>query len=227
MVANEARDVPLLNGYGTAEARWARLGPYYAIFPIEFASAAVNAFSKPGDVVLDPFSGRGTVAFVSMISGREGVGCDINPVAWLYAAAKIDPHPSCNDVMVRIDEVARAVRERDQEPANEFQSLAYGARPLGFINAARRELRWRECRLDRTVAAFLIHYLHAKLGHGLSNQLGAVTALAPDYSVRWWRARGLVSPPDVDPVSFLRVRVAWRYAKGRTRARRARPGLPR
>ncbi len=214
MSTNGSRDVPALTGFRTAESRWARLGPYYAMFPIEFARQVVEAFSKHGDMVLDPFCGRGTAPYVAMVSGRGAAGCDINPVAWLYAAVKTDPHPSLADVIRRIDEIGRAVRERDCRPADEFQELAFARRALGFINAARRELRWRDNALDRTIAALLLHYLHAKLGQGLSNQLRPTKAMCPDYSVRWWRKRGLTTPPDIDAAAFLHHRAAWRYAKG-------------
>ena len=115
---------------------------------------------------------------------------------------------------VALEKLPGAARPRDRCPGNEFQSLAFAPNALGFINAARRELQWRESRLDRTVAAFLLHYLHAKLGQGLSNQMRPSRAMCPDYSVRWWRARGLTTPPAVDAASFLTERVAWRYAKG-------------
>ena len=166
MSASGSRDVPALTGFGTADSRWARLGPYYAMFPVEFARQVVQALSKRGDIVLDPFCGRGTAPYVAMVSGRGAAGCDINPVAWLYSAAKTNPHPSLTDVARRIDELASAVRTRDRKPADEFQALAYGPRALGFINAARRELRWHDSTLDCTVAALLLHYLHAKLGQG-------------------------------------------------------------
>ena len=208
------RDVPNLTGFGTAESRWARLGPYYAMFPVEYARHVIETFSRRGDTVLDPFCGRGTAPYVAMVSGRGAVGCDINPVAWLYAAAKTSPHPSHRDVDRRIEEIACAVSARDREADDEFQALAYGPRALGFINSARRELRWRESVVDRTVAALLLHYLHAKLGGGLSNQLRPTRAMCPDYSVRWWRKRGLADPPDIDAATFLRERAAWRYAKG-------------
>ena len=174
MSTNGSRDVPALTGFRTAESRWARLGPYYAMFPMEFARQVVEAFSKHGDMVLDPFCGRGTAPYVAMVSGRGAAGCDINPVAWLYAAVKTDPHPSLADVIRRIDEIGRAVRERDCRPADEFQELAFARRALGFINAARRELRWRDNALDRTIAALLLHYLHAKLG------AGPLESVAPD-----------------------------------------------
>lgn len=206
--------VPALTGFSTAESRWARLGPYYAMFPVDFAREVVDAFSQPGDTVLDPFCGRGTAPYVAMISGRQAAGCDINPVAWLYAVVKTRPHPSLADVARRIDEINSATYRRDRQPDNEFQAFAYGPRALGFINAARRELQWQEGSLDRTIAALLIHYLHAKLGGGLSNQMRPSKAMSPDYSIRWWRQRGLTTPPDVDPAAFLRDRAAWRYAKG-------------
>ena len=214
MTITGSRDMPDLTGFSTAESRWARLGPYYAMFPVDFVRNVIHNFSQCGETVLDPFCGRGTAPYVAMISDRGAIGCDINPVAWVYAAAKTDPHPSFADVERRIREIAAAVKVHDRRPATEFQKLAYGPKVLGFINSARRELRWRESRLDRTVAAFLLHYLHAKLGQGLSNQLRPTRAMCPDYSVRWWRKHGLVSPPNLDPVSFLIERAAWRYALG-------------
>lgn len=203
-----------LKGFGTAEARWARLGPYYAMFPVVFACEVIEAFSQPGDTVVDPFCGRGTAPYVAMVSGREAAGCDVNPVAWVYTAAKTTPHVCGNDVDRRIGDIYRGVRRSDRKADNEFQALAFGTRALGFINAARRELQWRDSTVDLTVAALLIHYLHAKLGQGLSNQMRPSKATSPAYSIRWWRSKGLSAPPDVDPVAFLRKRAAWRYAKG-------------
>ena len=176
-----------LNGFRTAEARWARLGPYYAMFPMGFAREVIGTFSRRGDTVVDPFCGRGTAPYISMISGRGAAGCDINPVAWVYAATKTRPHPSLDDVARRIDDMNRGARNRDRKPENEFQALAFAPQALGFINTARRELQWRENVLDRTVAALMIHYLHAKLGQGLSNQMRPAKATAPDYSIRWWK----------------------------------------
>ena len=207
-------DVPALSGFKTPEGRWARLGPYYAMFPVAFAREVVGAFSQPGETVLDPFCGRGTAPYVAMVSGRGAVGCDLNPVAWVYACAKTDPDPSLEQTCSRVTQIAGAVRSRDRQPDDEFQTLAFCPQALGFIKAARRELRWRESRLDRTVAGLLLHYLHGKLGQCLSNQLRPTRAMGPDYSVRWWRQHNMTEPPDLDPGVFLRGRAEWRYSKG-------------
>lgn len=61
--------------------------------------------------------------------------------------------------------------------------------------------------------AFLLIYLHGKLGQALSNQMRQTKAMGPAYSVRWWKARGL-RPPDIDCREFLLSRIRWRYEKG-------------
>lgn len=193
------------------------------MFPVSFAEQVITRLSRVGETVIDPFCGRGTAPFIAMIYGRDAIGCDINPVAWIYSQAKTSPHPNADDVITRIREIKEGASTADAEPKNEFQQLAFCRSVLGFINAARRELNWRTSELDRTVAAFLLQYLHDKKGAGLSNQLRHSRALAPKYSVRWWRKNGHQIPPEVEPVEFLSSRVTWRYAKGipRTRTRKS------
>ena len=200
--------------FSTAEGRWARFGPYYAMFPIPFAERVISVMTEKGDTVIDPFCGRGTAPYIAMVYGRKAIGCDINPVAWLYSKTKTDPHPDPEAVKNRILQVRDAATGDDRKPGNRFQEMAFCGPALGFIRAARRELNWRECRLDRTVAAMLLQHLHDKRGSGLSNQLRHSRALAPDYSIRWWRGNGHAKPPEIEPADFLTKRVTWRYAKG-------------
>lgn len=54
-------------------------------------SAAVDAFTAPGDVVLDPFVGGGTSAVESLSRGRRFVGFDINPLAVFLTQVKTEP----------------------------------------------------------------------------------------------------------------------------------------
>lgn len=201
-------------GFATAEARWARLGPYYAMFPIRFAQDAIDRFTDPGDLVLDPFCGRGTAPYAAMVAGRDALACEINPVAWVYAATKTAPAPDPEAVKRRIRDIADSIKSEDREPRSEFQTLAFCGTVLGFLHAARRELRWRYDATDRTVAALILHYLHSKIPQGLSNQMRHCRAMSPNYCVRWWNSNGYETPPEVDPVGFLNSRVDWRYRKG-------------
>ena len=68
---------------------------YLASFPAALAHAFIARYSRPGDVVLDPFSGRGTTPLQACAEGRIGVGNDLNPFAHLLTAAKVDaPSPA-------------------------------------------------------------------------------------------------------------------------------------
>ena len=56
---------------------------YLASFPAALTHAFIARYSRPGDVVLDPFSGRGTTPLQACAEGRIGVGNDLNPFAHL------------------------------------------------------------------------------------------------------------------------------------------------
>src|SRR5436190_19031138 len=64
---------------------------YLASFPAALAHAFIGRYSRRGDVVLDPFSGRGTTPLQACAEGRIGVGNDLNPLAYLLTAAKVEP----------------------------------------------------------------------------------------------------------------------------------------
>jgi hypothetical protein len=64
---------------------------YLASFPAALAHAFIARYTRPGDVVLDPFSGRGTTPLQACAEGRIGVGNDLNPLAHVLTAAKIGP----------------------------------------------------------------------------------------------------------------------------------------
>jgi len=200
--------------YNTAARRWQGVGPYYAMFPTGFADSVVARYTTPGDIVFDPFAGRGTAVFSAAHQGREGIGIEINPVGWVYGKTKLRPAAQ-SEVAVRFHELGRLAPNYHSaaEALPTFFHHCYSRRTREFLLAARENLDWRKSSVDRTAMALLLVYLHGKRGQALSNQMMQTKAMAPDYAVRWWCERGLV-PPDLDPVDFLLSRLGWRYAKG-------------
>jgi site-specific DNA-methyltransferase (cytosine-N4-specific) len=55
------------------------LGAHFATFPIELIQPCILASSEPGDYVLDPFFGSGTVGLSSIDNSRNFVGIELNP----------------------------------------------------------------------------------------------------------------------------------------------------
>lgn len=199
----------------TAVGRWAGLGPYYAMFPTEFAFGVVEDLTGPGGAVLDPFAGRGASIYAAAASGRSGIGIEINPVGWLYGRVKLAP-ASKGRILNRLEQLGDIAVSADvqlPESTRDFFTLCYSPTVLRFLTTCRDALRWRESKVDATLMAIILVYLHGKRPASLSNQMRQGKAMSPAYSIRWWRKNRL-RPPDLDPVEFLRKRIEWRYAKG-------------
>lgn len=213
---------PSLN---TPVGRWAGFGPYYAMFPVDFAFETVRNYCPEGGRVFDPFAGRGSSIYAAAAQERFGLGIELNPVGWVYCQAKLHP-ASEENVLKRLHELGAMAKERDRSVSGimgampEFFRLCYTPRVLKFLLLVRRELHWRGDATDTTLMAILLVYLHAKAGSGLSNQMRQSKSMSPPYAVRWWREQG-TKAPDIDPVEWLESRIRWRYQTGLPNLRRA------
>jgi len=69
-----------------------RLTHYLFRFPAKFhppvARALVNGYTKPGDRVLDPFCGSGSLLVEAAVAGRNAIGTDVDPLAVFVSRAK-------------------------------------------------------------------------------------------------------------------------------------------
>ena len=65
------RSVWTVNTQGFKEA-------HFAVFPEKLIEPCILAGSRPGDLVLDPFSGAGTTLLVALKHGRRGIGVELN-----------------------------------------------------------------------------------------------------------------------------------------------------
>jgi len=66
------------------------MAPYAGRMTPQIAHWLIRAFSNKREVILDPFCGIGTVPLEANLLGRNSVGFDLNPYAYLVANAKMD-----------------------------------------------------------------------------------------------------------------------------------------
>lgn len=74
---------------------------YPARFSPAFVGAVIEEFSKPGDLVLDPYIGGGTTAVEALARGRRCVGNDINSLSIFVSRVKTTPLPADSAQIVR------------------------------------------------------------------------------------------------------------------------------
>jgi hypothetical protein len=187
------------------------------MFPERFAQHWISEMSAPGDLVLDPFCGRGTTPFQALLQDRRALASDTNAVAYCVTRAKINA-PSKARVLRRLAQLRRdydptAEAQRTQ-PLPEFFGFAFAPTTLNQLLYLRRRLRWRTSDTDAFIAALLLGSLHGESDRSaayLSNRMPRTISTKPQYSIRWWTRYGF-EPPERDAFGILRQRVDFRYA---------------
>ncbi len=64
-------------------------GAHFATFPPQLVEPCIQASTRPGDFVLDPFFGSGTVGLVAQEIDRQYVGIELNPAYVAMAAERL------------------------------------------------------------------------------------------------------------------------------------------
>jgi len=170
---------------------------YLASFPAALSHAFIARYSRPGDVVLDPFSGRGTTPLQACAEGRIGVGNDLNPFAHLLTAAKVEPATAA-EARTRLARLglawpATAARWRALGAAMQADPGAGGPAPvpaevaLAFHPTTFAQLLYvrdaldLDDRVDRFLAAAITGILHGKSATYLSDLMPNTFSMAPRY----------------------------------------------
>jgi site-specific DNA-methyltransferase (adenine-specific) len=199
---------------------------YLASFPAALAHAFIARYSRPGDVVLDPFSGRGTAPLQAAAAGRIGVGNDLNPFAHLLTAAKVEPPTAAEArtraTLLRLAWASGAARWVEQaaaikaspatggpEPVPDEVALAFHPRTFAQLLFLRDALDLR-APVDRFLAAAIAGILHGKSSSYLSTLMPNTFSMAPRY-VRDFAARTEFQSPERDVFDGLDAKLTRLY----------------
>jgi len=103
-----AQVVPtFVNEFWTARQRQAHSlheVSYRACFKPQLPRFFIERLTKPGDVVYDPFMGRGTTPIEAALLGRIPFGNDINPLSLTFARPRLRP-PTVEEISARLRQI--------------------------------------------------------------------------------------------------------------------------
>lgn len=102
------RGIPTyVNEFWTAKQRQANSLheiAYRACFKPQLPHFFIHLLTQPGEVVYDPFMGRGTTLIESALMGRVPFGCDVNPLSDILVRPRLNP-PYLSQVAQRLHEI--------------------------------------------------------------------------------------------------------------------------
>jgi DNA methylase len=146
---------------------------YRACFKPQLPRFFIERLTQPGDLVYDPFMGRGTTLLEAVLLGRQAAGCDINPLSAILLRPRLEP-PSIEQVQRRLDEI-----EWDYDgPLPEDFLVFYHQKTLRQICALREALCYSRSSVDRWIRMVATNRL---TGH--SKGFFSVYTLPPNQAV--------------------------------------------
>ncbi len=81
-----------------------QLSPYIGKLKSSIARDLVTTYSKPGDLIADPFSGSGTIPLEALLQERSAFAADISPYAKALCQAKLKAPLSIEDALEQAEE---------------------------------------------------------------------------------------------------------------------------
>ncbi|MFW9966273.1 MAG: DNA methyltransferase [Candidatus Thorarchaeota archaeon] len=107
-------------------------------FP-ELPRYLIKHYSEPGQTILDPMCGSGTVILEAMLSNRTGVGIDIDPIARLITKVKTTPIER-NLLVSATDELIQLIHKRRSAKESTYFIPEFNYRDTWFKRFVLREL---------------------------------------------------------------------------------------
>jgi len=105
-------DARLWHGsFNSRESTLQQLSPYVGKMKSGMARVLVNLYSKPGDTVLDPFSGSGVVPLEAALTGRRAWANDLSPYAYVLTRGKLETPGSERAAIQRAKELIDAIEQ--------------------------------------------------------------------------------------------------------------------
>lgn len=193
------------------EGRWAApqhyTCSYMAMFPPQLPHYFISKFTEPGDIVLDPFSGRGTTAVQAISQGRIGIGNDLNELAYILTKGKL-ANPSLDEVLERIQQLDDGFdKEKWKRPkgAPKKIRMIFHINTLKHLLYLKKELKWRDDPVDSFLTMVLMGAMHGSSPGFLSLPMPNTFSMGWNYVEKYIATHNL-EKPDRNAFKILRDR---------------------
>jgi DNA methylase len=151
---------------------------YRACFKPQLPRFFIDRLTAPGDIVYDPFMGRGTTLIEAALMGRRPYGCDVNPLSRVLCEPRLRP-PS----LVEVERALAAVDFAHVDEMPEELLVFYHPDTLRQIAALKRHLLLRERAGALSAADYWIRMVAVNRLTGHSPGFFSVYTMPPNQAV--------------------------------------------
>ena len=184
-------------------------------FPPALADYFISNFSKVGDLVLDPYSGKGTAPYQACLLDRVGFGVDVTPEAYVLTGAKVHTikHSEAVEYLKSIRFGISDTNIKDVHPDVKVffstktlaQILVIKERLLGDLNLNAEIIDYINGNVFHTAKTkkeqcaqywlgVLTGILHGSSSYSLSLPCSHSFSMAPNYTKKYAREHNLKKP---------------------------------
>ncbi|MCK4365104.1 MAG: hypothetical protein KAW45_03555 [Thermoplasmatales archaeon] len=184
---------------------------YMASFPPRVPHYFISRFTKPGDIVLDPFSGRGTTPAEACMMGRVGIGSDLNPMAVVLTKAKVKM-PLLNSVIRRLKDLEKTFEPRSVRELPWQIKMLYSKKVLQQLCHMKEGLNLTRGSVDNFLMAIILGGMHgaSSKANYLSIPMPNTFSMSPNY-VKNYIIKHKLKPPQYDVFDVIKYRLNRYY----------------
>jgi len=183
------------------------------MFPPSLPNHFIKKYSKEGESVFDPFSGRGTTVLEACLNNRVGIGNDRNPLAFLLTKVKSNP-PSKQRILSKIDSLEREFdpEKIDINQEKDHIRMLFHDSTLKQLIFLRSRLDWKNKNLDAFISAIITGSIHGGSESYFSISMPSAFSMSPNYIKKYIQEHNLEKPRR-DVFNILRKKVEKNYQK--------------
>jgi len=98
--------------FNARESSMHQLAPYVGKLKSGMVRVLVELYSRPGDVILDPFCGAGVVPLECVILSRHAIANDLSPYAYVITRGKLSAPPTKQEALHKAEDALREIESR-------------------------------------------------------------------------------------------------------------------
>ena len=199
-----------------------RICSYLAMFPPNLANYFIERFTLKGDLVIDPFCGRGTTPLEAYLLGRDAIGTDLNPLAIRLSDGKVKAPVGKEGILAVLSRVQEledkfkldksnysneAKRIKNDQERNESVGVVFSKSILQQLLFLRMELITKKPneKVDSFLISIILGAMHGSTNSYFSVPMPNTFSMSPNYIKSYVKEKGLVYP-NVNVFAIIRER---------------------